>query len=271
MAQMRRWMAAAVGRGRAWASVRIMVSSSGATRRRRSRSDRARRSSPATPSARQPASHRRSVRSEGPKRDALRKAGCEKVIVDTIGGATATRPGLDRVRELLRAGDTLVVWRLDRLGRSLKDLIACVARLEEHGVALLSLQETIDTSTPSGHLTFHLLEALAEFERNLIRERTQAGLAAARARGRSGGRPPTLDRDKRDLVVQPYEARTLSVAKTCATMGISKPTLYAYVRAHQAAPAEPSQVKAAATSDLKGALRFRDTCRSQVIVFIDQP
>ena len=177
------------------------------------------------------------------QRDALARAGCEKVIVDTIGGATAARPGLDKVRELLRAGDTLVVWRLDRLGRSLKDLIACVAWLEEQGVALLSLQETINTSTPAGRLTFHLFGALAEFERNLIRERTQAGLTAARARGRSGGRPAALSHDKRNLVVQLYEARTLSVAKICATMGISKPTLYAYVRAHQAAN-QPQQNQA---------------------------
>ncbi len=169
------------------------------------------------------------------QRDALARAGCEKVVVDTTSGAAAARPGLDRVRELLRAGDTLVVWRLDRLGRSLKDLIACVAWLEEHGVALLSLQETIDTSTPAGRLTFHLFGALAEFERNLIRERTQAGLTAARARGRSGGRPAALSRDKRDLAVQLYNARTLSVAKICATMGISKPTLYAYVRAQETA------------------------------------
>ena len=170
------------------------------------------------------------------QRDALKQAGCEKVITDTASGANAARPGLDKVRELLRAGDTLVVWRLDRLGRSLKDLIASVAWLEEQGVALVSLQETIDTSTPAGErLTFHLFGALAEFERNLIRERTQAGLTAARARGRSGGRPAALDPAKRALAVQLYEARTLSVAQICSTLGISKPTLYAYARAHQAA------------------------------------
>ena len=102
-------------------------------------------------------------------------------------------------------------------------------------MALVSLQETIDTSTPAGRLIFHLFGALAEFERNLIRERTQAGLTAARARGRAGGRPAALDPAKRALAVQLYEARTLSVAQICATLGISKPTLYAYVRAHQAA------------------------------------
>ena len=102
-------------------------------------------------------------------------------------------------------------------------------------MALVSLPETIDTSTPAGRRIFHLFGALAEFERNLIRERTQAGLTAARARGRAGGRPAALDPVKRALAVQLYEARTLSVAQICATLGISKPTLYAYVRAHQAA------------------------------------
>ena len=165
------------------------------------------------------------------QRDALEKAGCERVIVDTISGATAARPGLERVKEQLRQGDTLVVWRLDRLGRSLKDLIAWVGYLEDEGVALQSLHEAIDTATPTGKLTFHLFGALAEFERNLIQERTQAGLAAARARGRKGGRRHALDRDKRELAVRLYNERKTPIAKICAMMGISKPTLYSYVRA----------------------------------------
>lgn len=165
------------------------------------------------------------------QRDALTAAGCEKVIVDQASGAITARPGLDKVKELLRAGDTLVVWRLDRLGRSLQDLIAWALYLEGEGVALQSLAETIDTSTSTGKLTFHLFGALAEFERNLIRERTQAGLAAARARGRLGGRPPALDADKRALAVRLYREKTLTIARICAMMGISKPTLYAYVRA----------------------------------------
>ena len=133
---------------------------------------------------------------------------------------SAARPELARAREHLRRGDTLVVWRLDRLGRSLRDLITWAAWHEQHDVNLQSLHEVIDTSTPTGRLTFHLFGALAEFERNLIAERTQAGLKAARARGRVGGRPKALDADKRALAV-----------KLCAMMGISKPTLYAYVRA----------------------------------------
>ena len=164
------------------------------------------------------------------QRDALERAGCDKVIVDQVSGTVAARPGLDKIKELLRPGDTLVVWRLDRLGRSLQDLIRWAGYLEDNGVTLQSLQETIDTATSTGKLTFHLFGALAEFERNLIRERTQAGLAAARARGRLGGRPKALDADKRQLAVQLYHEKKLTVAKICATMGISKPTLYAYVR-----------------------------------------
>jgi DNA invertase Pin-like site-specific DNA recombinase len=137
---------------------------------------------------------------------------------------------LDRLSELLRCGDTLVVWRLDRLGRSLKDLIEWVNRLEQWGVGLRSLQESIDTQSSSGKLIFHIFGALAEFERHLIEDRTRAGLAAARARGRKGGRPKSLDSDKRQLVVDLYQEKKLSVKQICAMMNISKPTLYAYVR-----------------------------------------
>ena len=133
------------------------------------------------------------------QKDALEKAGCEKVIVDQVSGTVAQRPGLEKVKELLRDGDTLVVWRLDRLGRSLRDLIEWVRYLDEQGVGLQSLHEAIDTSTPTGKLTFHLFGALAEFERNLIQERTKAGLAAARARGHRGGRRKTDDLKEKGL------------------------------------------------------------------------
>ncbi len=164
------------------------------------------------------------------QRDALQKAGCDKVIVDQISGTTSNRPGLEKVRELLRSGDTLVVWRLDRLGRSLRDLIDWMQYLGEQGIGLQSLQEAIDTTTPAGRLTFHLFGALAEFERNLIRERTLAGLAAARARGRKGGRRKALDADKRKLAVDLYLEKKMPVSQICELMGISKPTLYSYVR-----------------------------------------
>ncbi|MEM6846851.1 MAG: recombinase family protein [Pseudomonadota bacterium] len=165
------------------------------------------------------------------QRDALTGAGCERIFEDTLSGATAARPGLARAKDVMRAGDTLVVWRLDRLGRSLKELIGWVAHLEAEGVALKSLGEAIDTTTPTGKLTFHLFGALAEFERNLIVERTAAGLSAARARGRMGGRPMVLDADGQALAVRLYRERSMPIAKICRTMGISKPTLYAYVRA----------------------------------------
>ena len=147
----------------------------------------------------------------------------------------ASRPGLEKVKEQLRAGDTLVVWRLDCLGRSLRDLIGWMTWLEEQKVGLLSVQESIDTNTTSGKLTFHLFGALAEFERNLIRERTQAGLTAARASGRKGGHPQVLDKDKRDLAVRLYQEKKTPITRICTMLGISKPTLYAYVRAAEAA------------------------------------
>ena len=165
------------------------------------------------------------------QKDALKQAGCAKILTDQAGGASVQRPGLERVLDLLREGDTLVVWRLDRLGRSLKELITLLGELKDQGIGFRSLQESIDTTSPGGTLIFHMFGALAEFERNLIRERTQAGLAAARARGRKGGRPKALDAEKRRLTVELYEQQQYPVKQICAMMGISKPTLYAYVRA----------------------------------------
>jgi len=124
------------------------------------------------------------------QRDALQAVGCERVFEDMVSGARADRTGLVTLMSMLRAGDTVVIWRLDRLGRSLKNLIELVERLESAKVGLRSLQENIDTTSSGGKLVFHLFGALAEFERNLIRERTLAGLTAARARGRVGGRKP---------------------------------------------------------------------------------
>ena len=120
--------------------------------------------------------------------DALKEAGCERIYRDRVSGAASDRPGLQNALDYVREGDTLVVWRTDRLGRSLKHLIETVTTLEERGVGFQSVQESIDTTTSGGRLVFHIFGALAEFERNLIQERTRAGLAAARARGRKGGR-----------------------------------------------------------------------------------
>jgi DNA invertase Pin-like site-specific DNA recombinase len=163
------------------------------------------------------------------QRDALTRAGCERIFEDRRSGAKADRPGLIGALDYARSGDSLVVWRLDRLGRSLSDLIALVRRMEEAGVQLRSMTEGIDTSTTNGKLTFHLFAALAEFERALVRERTQAGLEAARARGRMGGRKHRLSPERRAHAVALYQAKDKTVGEICRLMGISKPTLYAYV------------------------------------------
>ncbi len=165
--------------------------------------------------------------------DALRAAGCDEIITDKVTGTVAKREGLDKIRLMLREGDTLIVWRLDRLGRSLKNLIEWVNFLEERGAALQSLHESINTSTSTGRLVFHIFGALAEFERNLIQERTMVGLAAARARGRKGGAKKKLNKDKRALAVKLYKEQKTPIYKICEMMGISRPTLYKYVRAAQ--------------------------------------
>jgi DNA invertase Pin-like site-specific DNA recombinase len=163
------------------------------------------------------------------QRDALQQAGCERVFEDTASGAKAERIGLVALMEILRAGDTVVIWRMDRLGRSLKDLIALVERLEAVGVGLRSLQEKIDTTSSGGRLVFHLFGALAEFERNLIRERTQAGLTAARARGRHGGRKKRLDPAKQKMALRLYHERQHTVEEICRMMGVGRSTLYNYL------------------------------------------
>lgn len=174
------------------------------------------------------------------QQDALQQAGCEKIYSDTLGGAKACRPGLQQAMEVLRSGDILIVWRLDRLGRSLKNLISLMEELKAHGIGLQSLCEGIDTTTASGQLVFHLFAALAEFERNLIKERTQAGLSAARSRGRVGGRPKSLDSTKRQLAVRLYNERKLSVKEICRVMNISKPTLYSYIDEQARLSSSPS-------------------------------
>ncbi len=163
------------------------------------------------------------------QRDALGGAGCDRIFEDRRSGARTDRPGPAAALDVVRRGDTLVVWRLDRLGRSLKDLIELAERLDAAGVGLRSLHDAIDTGSSGGRLVFHMFGALAEFERNLVRERTQAGLSAARARGRLGGRRKVLDPDKRRLAVQLYQERKHTVMEICRLMGISKPTLYAYI------------------------------------------
>jgi DNA invertase Pin-like site-specific DNA recombinase len=163
--------------------------------------------------------------------DALKEAGCEKWFLDKMTGSKAERKGLDEALAYLRPGDTLVVWKLDRAGRSLTHLIELLKGLKERSIEFISLTEQIDTTTPGGKLIFHLMGALAEFERDLIRERTNAGLAAARARGRVGGRPRKLKTNgKVALARQMFTDQSHSIPEICAALGISRATLYRYIK-----------------------------------------
>ncbi|ALX10288.1 DNA invertase [Burkholderia cepacia JBK9] len=160
------------------------------------------------------------------QRDALLAAGATNIYEDKASGKTADRPELVHCLRALREGDTLVAWRLDRLGRNLQDLIRIVNELDERGVTLKSVKESIDTSGPTGKLVFHMFGALAEFERELIRERTLAGLEAARARGRHGGRPPALDAKQRKAALAMMRNRDMSVTEISRHFGVSRSTLY---------------------------------------------
>jgi DNA invertase Pin-like site-specific DNA recombinase len=161
------------------------------------------------------------------QQDALTAAGCTKIFTDVASGSRTDRPGLDEAIRFAREADTVVVWRLDRLGRSLVHLIQTVKELQKRGVHFRSLQEQLDTSTSGGKLVFHVFGALAEFERDLIRERTVAGLAAARARGRRGGRRALAAEKVRQLQTLAGD-RSNSVQAICRTLGISRSTFYRY-------------------------------------------
>ncbi len=158
--------------------------------------------------------------------DALRAAGCDKLFVETAGGAKAHRAELARLLDTARAGDQIVVWRLDRLGRSLKHLIDLSEQLQQRGVGLRSLTEAIDTSTPAGRFLFSLLGALAAMEREVLVERTRAGLAAAAARGRRGGRPPALDESRVRAAKAMLASGTMTAAEVARQVGCSTSTLY---------------------------------------------
>src|ERR671915_1212395 len=164
------------------------------------------------------------------QQDTLTKAGCNKIFTDIASGAKAERKGLEEALSYIRVGDTLVVWRLDRLGRSLRDLIATMTMLEEQGIGFKSITENIDTTTSGGKLIFHIFGALAEFERDIIRERTQAGLIAARARGRKGGRPKALTPKKAQMVQGLYRNKENSLDEIRKTLNISRTTLYRYIK-----------------------------------------
>lgn len=158
--------------------------------------------------------------------DALAAAGCPRVFTEHASGTKADRPELARALDYVRPGDVLTVWKLDRLGRSLPHLIETVGALEERGIGFRSLQESIDTTSPAGRLVFHIFCALAQFERDLIRERTMAGLEAARARGRRGGRPIVMTPEKIAAARGLYNAGELTVAQIAATLGVSRASVY---------------------------------------------
>ena len=175
------------------------------------------------------------VQDESLQHDALRAAGCARIYTDRVSGAREHRPDLDRLLERVDTGDTLVVWRLDRLGRNLRHLIDVVTGLGERGVQFRSLTESLDTSTAGGRLLFHIMGSIAEFERQLITERSLAGLAAARARGRTGGRPVLMTADKVKAARQMYESREWTVAAIAANLGVSRATIYNHLHTAPAA------------------------------------
>lgn len=165
--------------------------------------------------------------------DALKGAGCEKVFSDQVSGAAATKAGLDDALAYVRSGDTLIVWKLDRLGRTVKGLVELVDELKERGVQFKSVTDGIDTSTSAGKFFFHVMAAMAEMERDLIRERTNAGLAAARARGRLGGRKPKMNASKLDAAKKLLLAGT-PVSEVAKTLGVGRATLYRNLNADKA-------------------------------------
>ena len=162
--------------------------------------------------------------------DALKSAGCEEIYTDIASGSKSERPGLDNALSHIREGDTLVVWKLDRLGRSIQHLIQTVATLSKRKIAFKSLQENIDTKTSGGKLIFHIFSALAEFERELIRERTDAGLKSARARGHMGGRPSLLDKRQIKRMIEMYDSKKNTVGEICKIYEISRPSFYNYLK-----------------------------------------
>lgn len=165
--------------------------------------------------------------------DAFEKEGCKVIYQEKVSGAKSDRQELRKMINQLREGDIVVIWKLDRLGRSLRDLINIMTEIQDKGAGLKSLNDPIDTTSPHGKLTFHLFAALAEFEKDIIRERTKAGLEAARARGRRGGRPKGLTKEARDkamIAETLYKQGKMSVSEICKHLGIARSTLYKYLK-----------------------------------------
>jgi DNA invertase Pin-like site-specific DNA recombinase len=169
------------------------------------------------------------------QRDALTDAGCGKIFIEQMSGAVAERPALRDALEFARSGDTLVVWKLDRLARSMKQLIETIETLRVRDIGFRSLTESLDTTTAQGLLVFHLFSALAEFERGLIRERTRAGLAASRRIGRIGGRPKKLTEDDLEAARALLANPDIGVRQIADRLGVSPATLYRYIPAARTA------------------------------------
>jgi len=160
---------------------------------------------------------------------ALKAAGCEQIFSDKLGGTIKLRPGIEDAFKFLRAGDTLVIWKLDRLGRTVKGLVSLVEELQERGIQFRSLTDGIDTSTPAGRFFFHVMAAMAQMERELIKERTQAGLAAAKQRGKTGGRPRVMDASKVSMAKRLLEAGESPTA-VARNLGVGRATLYRAIK-----------------------------------------
>lgn len=161
--------------------------------------------------------------------DALKNEGCERIYSDVYTGRTKDRPELSKMFDALRSGDVVVVWKLDRLGRSLKDLIELIGHFKEKSIHFRSLSEDIDTTSATGELVFHIIGAMAQFERSLIQERTRAGLEAARARGRKGGRKPKLSHSDISKAKAMLSEKSITISEVASHFGVSRPTLYKYI------------------------------------------
>ncbi|MBO6098471.1 MAG: recombinase family protein [Aeriscardovia sp.] len=162
--------------------------------------------------------------------DNLMRAGCERIFTDYGSGMNADRPQLLRMLDVARSGDTVVVWKLDRLGRNMKELVRLINLFQERGIAFRSLTEAIDTSTPGGMLTYNIFASIAQFEHDLLVERTTAGMAAARARGRHGGRPPKLSDENKEEICRLYRSNVMTMEQLAKIFDVSKTSLYKVLR-----------------------------------------
>ena len=162
--------------------------------------------------------------------DNLMRAGCERIFTDYGSGMNADRPQLLRMLDVARSGDTVVVWKLDRLGRNMKELVRLINLFQERGIAFRSLTEAIDTSTPGGMLTYNIFASIAQFEHDLLVERTAAGMAAARARGRHGGRPPKLSDENKEEICRLYRSNIMTMEQLAKIFDVSKTSLYKVLR-----------------------------------------